>query len=145
VDIKGDGWKLSLGIFDGFNDGFDEGKELVVGTFEGLNDGEEEGSSDKVDDGSFDGWLVSVGSTLDEGESDGLSLPGDGIFEGIKDGCIDGWLEGIIDGSDDGLYSCVGELLSLGLLEGLVDVKGDGLKLWLGIFDGFNDGDDEGK
>mmetsp|Transcript_20903 Transcript_20903/g.42349 ORF Transcript_20903/g.42349 Transcript_20903/m.42349 type:complete len:88 (-) Transcript_20903:306-569(-) len=84
--------------------------------------------------------------TIDKvGATDGTSPSMDGLLEGVKDGCIDGWLEGIIDGSEDGKYSCVGELLSLGLLEGLVDVKGDGLKLWLGIFDGFNDGDDEGK
>lgn len=69
----------------------------------------------------------------------------DGLLEGIKDGRKDGSVEGIIVGWDDGKYSCVGELLSLGLLDGVADSKGDGSKLSLGAVDGFEEGLDEGR
>ncbi len=71
--------------------------------------------------------------------------PGDGAFEGIKDGCNDGSPEGMSDGVVDGKYSYVGELLSLGLLDGVLETKGDGSKLSLGASDGFNDGEKDGE
>ncbi len=49
------------------------------------------------------------------------------------------------DGVVDGKYSYVGELLSLGLLDGVLETKGDGSKLSLGASDGFNDGEKDGE